>query len=152
MIEIFRDDFIVITREDGGRIVRVRRTSAPASSGIRYTEMCADLMRLVPPPQRAGHGLLVDARDAPMIMDEALESEAARAMQLLGVDFDRVAVLIRTAVGALQAHRLGREHPRELARAELFDDEAAALAYLGGLAPAPASWPPSARRGGSSGR
>ena len=80
--------------------------------------------------------MLIDVRDAPMLSSDALEVEAVKVIDSMASDFERAALLVRTAVGALQVRRIARTNP---VRFELFEDEAVALAYLGGFGPMPGS-------------
>jgi hypothetical protein len=134
MEELYRGAFFIVTREDSGRLVRARRTSAPFGGAADMYALHAQFLRVIPVRDRVGVAMLVDVRDAPMLAHDALEIEAAKVIDSMASDFERSALLVRTAVGALQVRRLARTNPFRL---ELFEDEAAALAYLAGNGPPP---------------
>ena len=96
----------------------------------------AQFLRAVPMRDRFVASVLVDVRDAPMLANDGLELEAAKVIDAMASDFERSALLVRTAVGALQVRRIARTNPFRL---ELFEDEAAAIAYLSGNGPPPGS-------------
>jgi hypothetical protein len=144
MIELFRGTLMIVTRESDGRVIRVRRTTRPTTSEVEFKALTVELARLVPSAQRAALlGLLIDARDAPLLGDPALEEAVMRSLREMSTGFPRTAVLMRTAVGALQATRLARDS--NLRDIRLFQDEAEALAFLHGTS-APPSGPVTSRR------
>jgi hypothetical protein len=149
MIELFRGTIIIVTREGDGHIIRVRRTTLRATTEVEYKAAAVELARLVPSEQRPALGLLLDLRDAPLLTEEVLEGAAMRAARNFSTGFPRTAVLVRTAVGALQAQRIGRGAGAQGAR--LCSDDAEAFAYLQGTG-APASGPMAGRRGGPASR
>ncbi len=81
----------------------------------------------MPHAERGRFALLVDLRDGPMRNDPAFEQVFRdRQRQLFG-GFRRVALLVRTAVGALQINRQARAMGRT---AVVFHDEQAAIDHL----------------------
>lgn len=136
MEELYRSSHLIVTREDNGRLVRARRTSAPFGSAADMYAVQAQFLRVVPVRDRFCVSVLVDVREAPMLANDALEIEAVKVIDSMASDFERSALLVRTAVGALQVRRIARTNPFRL---ELFEDEAAALAYLAGSGPPPGS-------------
>lgn len=150
MSELFRGTLMIVTREGDGRSYRVRRTTRPATSEVEYKALAFELARLVPSAQRAASlGLVLDLRDAPLLSDPELEEVAIRSAREMSTGFPRTAVLVRTAVGALQAKRIGRGVALDSMR--LCNDEAEAFAYLQGSVPPP-SGPVTGRRGGPASR
>jgi hypothetical protein len=136
MEELYSSSHLVVTREEGGRLVRARRTSCPFTSAADMYSVEAQFLRIIPVRDRVGVSILVDVRDAPMLANDALEIEAVKVIDAMASDFERSALLVRTAVGALQVRRIARTNPFRL---ELFEDEVAALAYLSGNGPPPTS-------------
>ena len=77
----------------------------------------------------AGLRLLVDLRDGPARNDPAFEAKMNQLMQDFMMRFQKYAVLVRSAVGALQVTRLARPWAEAL-EGSIFRDEASALAFL----------------------
>lgn len=81
---------------------------------------------------RGDWGLLLDMRDAPMRNDVEFERAMGNEVATLLAGFRRRAVLVKTAVGALQLHRAARslwgEDPDS--QPEVFRDEAEAMQHL----------------------
>lgn len=136
MDELFRNSHLIVIREEGGRVIRARRTSTPFADATDMYAVQAQFLKIVPVRDRFAVGVLVDVRDAPMLANDGLEIEAAKVIDAMASDFERSALLVRTAVGALQVRRIARTNPFRL---ELFEDEAAAIAYLTGSGPPPPS-------------
>ncbi len=136
MDELFRSSHLVVMREEGGRVIRARRTLSPFASAADMYAVEAQFLRAVPIRERFGVSVLVDVRDAPMLANDGLELEAAKVIDAMASEFERSALLVRTAVGALQVRRIARTTQFRL---ELFEDEAAAIAYLMGSGPPPGS-------------
>ena len=120
------DPLALLTLERDGAIVRFRRTSTPITpEGLDALE--PRLGAALPPSLRASRGLLFDARDAPLLGDEAREKLIVDRTAKLLAGFPRTVVLVRTAVGRLQASRFSQ---RNMDTARVIDDEAAAIAHL----------------------
>jgi len=146
---IHESEFACVTREPG--FIRVRRKPSPLAtdnSGRIMIDALVDQFRmLVPLRERKGLGLLLDTRDAPMSLDESTSEVIRPILVEVMINFSRRAVLVKTAVGKLQAIRRAREESargRELV--PVFDDESAAIAFLRGEEPAVPA-PRSSRRG-----
>jgi hypothetical protein len=73
--------------------------------------------------------LLLDLRAAPPRNDEDFEKEASRALGSFLPTFKAHAVLMKTAVGRLQAQRM--TGPERSDRLSIFTSEPEALAHLG---------------------
>jgi hypothetical protein len=122
------------------RLIRATRSGVPFES---IEEIDLEVARLGAALDRM-HGewrLLVDLRAVPLRNDPAFEMAIQRLRRRLLAGAARAALLVRTAVGALQVTRHVREDHGD---AEVFDDEARALAYL--TAPASAEQQPVQRR------
>jgi len=126
--ELLVTEGAVVTREDG--FIRVRRRAVPPLRDVAELEVFAgQLARAVPQRERQKLGLLLDMRDGPLGTDDALMIRMEPAIQQLYEGFSRVAVLVGTAVGKLQANRRAREAGMKNG---IFDNEAAAIAYVRG--------------------
>ncbi|MBK9263606.1 MAG: hypothetical protein IPM54_27845 [Polyangiaceae bacterium] len=123
--EVFRSDHFIATREAGGRLFRLKRTTMPLDDrGI--ADAVAFFERFVATSLRSHYVILLDSRDAPMTGDPDMERRVKAAGVTMLTGFARSAILVRTALGKLQATRLTRESRR----VPVFGDEAAALEYL----------------------
>lgn len=136
MDELFRSTHLIVIREESGRVIRARRTATPLVSVADIYAVESQFLRAVPMRDRFAVSVLVDVRDAPMLSKDGLEIEAAKVIDAMASEFERSALLVRTAVGALQVRRIARTNPFRL---ELFEDEAMALTYLTGGGPPPGS-------------
>ncbi|MDI1479865.1 hypothetical protein [Polyangium sp. y55x31] len=138
MEELFRSEFAIVTRETG--FIRVRRTTTPmAVAGMQASldKIASEFRIRVPLRERKGLGVLLDTREAPMMTDDAAMAIVRPLMYEVLAGFPRSAILVKTAVGKLQAMRRTREEAN-LGRGQVpvFDDEAVAIAYLRGEEPA----------------
>jgi hypothetical protein len=124
--EILATPYFRITKEPG-TILRLTRSSSPVPSPSEVGPELDAIVRVLDGAGRAEHGLLVDLRAAPLNNDPAFEAELARRRARLFGGFRRVAVLVRTAVGALQIARQSREQGSST---PTFQDEASAIAHL----------------------
>lgn len=75
-----------------------------------------------------GGALLIDSRLAPPSTDFELGVEFRALRREVERGFERVAVLVQTKLGILQATRLKEEDPSRVMR--VFDDEQEALVFL----------------------
>ncbi|MDI1451588.1 hypothetical protein [Polyangium sp. 6x1] len=146
MEELFRSEFAIVTREPG--FIRVRRTTAPmAVVGVSaILERTASEFRLILPlRERKSLGVLLDTRQAPMLADDAAMDIVRPLMYEVLAGFPRSAILVKTAIGKLQATRRTREEAGQgRPQVPVFDDEAAAIAHVRGEelpAPPPRSSP-----------
>jgi hypothetical protein len=116
-----------VTRD--GTLVRIDRSSVPYASIEQFDAMTDAMVVAMQGIARKKHVLLLDIRVAPIRAGDDFDAAAMRFNRAIFRGFARVAVLIATKVGKLQLARFDREHenaPRS------FEDEAAALAHLGG--------------------
>lgn len=131
--EVWRNEFFVVTREGGGRVVRLRRTDVPITEGA-LQEIEGVFERLFPPILRRRFAMLMDSRDAPMSNDPALEARVRDVGLRLFNGFAERAVLVQSAAGKLQVSRMNRTHG---GRPPVFYSEADAMEYLLGSMPPP---------------
>jgi hypothetical protein len=124
--EIYRSELYVITREGGGHVIRMRRTTTPVTEdGLAEIQRWFD--RLFPLFVRPRFSFLIDSRDAPMVEDPALERQIFEAGTRLFTGFAQRAVLVKTATGKLQASRLNRARGQPVA---VFSSEDEAMSFL----------------------
>jgi hypothetical protein len=152
MAQLFSSPQITLTTEAESRLVRYVRSSVPYPSLEEYERLHERAGGALDQLGRKHHVLLVDMREATLNNDPAFERAAGRCRHHLVHDFRRMAVLVKTAVGALQVGRHIREDSLD---APVFSDETAAVSYLLGVSgfdaesPASSSRPPrSSRRSG----
>jgi hypothetical protein len=127
---LYSDAHVTVTIDDAERVVRYVRSSEPYAS----LDLLRDLhqkMNLALSSLPAGRSsLLVDVRDAPARNDDPFEAEITRALRAILPHFVRNAVLVKSAVGRLQAQRMAKSRgDGELA---VFVSEKEALDHLRG--------------------
>ncbi|MGO8996664.1 MAG: hypothetical protein ACLQVI_25400 [Polyangiaceae bacterium] len=124
---LFKDEWVTLTFDPASGLVRYTRSDVPygdeANIERSYAGLRAVNLKIVP-----GMKLLLDVRLAPPRNDAAFEVQANAALNALVKPFTKYATLVRTAAGKLQTVRLARERGAE---PHAFDDERAALDYLG---------------------
>jgi hypothetical protein len=120
--------------------VRLSRTDVDFTAIADVATSVGEVAAALDSLDRKAFVLLVDLRDGPMRTDAAFENAMAAGRPSLLRGIAKIAILVKTPLGALQ---LGR-HQREGAIAwSTFNDEATALSYLGVT---PRSRPPPSRR------
>jgi hypothetical protein len=125
-IELFANPWVRVTIEEALRLVRVERTAQRMThEGLATITPVSE--RFLPRSGRGKQRLLLDTRLAPLLADDELERQMVPSTEVLLSGFERRAVLVSTAVGRLQASRVSRLRGDP---APIFDDEAAALAFL----------------------
>jgi hypothetical protein len=126
---VFEDRYVAVTLDQAHELVRYVRSREPYPSleSMRASNAATDKAAAWIP--RAGLKLLLDLRDAPPRNDDGFEKEASRALNGFLPTFNTYAVLVKTAVGRLQAQRMARTEGGE--RFSVFTSEADALAHLG---------------------
>ena len=111
----------------GASLVRATRTAQAFASVDEMQRAHKELLRTVAP--FGEYGLLLDVRLGPARSDPEYEQGLASLRRQITERFARVAILVKSAVGGLQARRLAREDGVTM---RIFQDEAAALEYLAG--------------------
>ncbi|MGZ3443798.1 MAG: hypothetical protein ACXVDD_29965 [Polyangia bacterium] len=124
MSELLTNDWFRLVADDG--FLRITRSSAPPPSPAQMAALYDELTVAL---RKAGaRRLLLDLRAGPTGRnDPEFERSSEKWRETLAKDFERVAILVRTAVGKLHIQRLGREVGRAPA---VFMDEAEALAFV----------------------
>jgi hypothetical protein len=106
MIEVFRNDYFVVRSDGPNWVVTVVRSGLGFASPQEAAAAFAPMLSCLDTLGRHRYSLLLDARDSVANNDPAYESWYARYRSELVRDFQRVAILMRTPVGSLQATRL----------------------------------------------
>ena len=146
---LLENEWFSISVDPEKRIVTTVRTDGPYTPDdaiIRRIE--AEVEQAFGLIDRSRYGHLLDIRAAALNNSDDFEKRMAHLRGLLLRGFARVAVLVRTAVGALQSNRLTRQDGARLPASppgiEVFTDEAAAIRFLiGAEALSSRSRPPS---------
>ncbi|APR86801.1 hypothetical protein A7982_12150 [Minicystis rosea] len=105
MRELYADPCATVHLDPDTGVIRFTRTEVPYASNAEMAAIHAQIGRIFDHHGRARYTLLVDMRRAVMNNDPAFEQAAQRARAILVRGFPRVAVLVQTAVGALQVKR-----------------------------------------------
>lgn len=127
MIELFRNDFFVARCDSPRAIVEVVRSSMAFRSAHDAALAFTPLLICLDTLGRSRFSLLLDARDSVANNNPDYESWYARYRAELMRDFRRVAILVRTPVGSLQATRL---MPPVACPARVFLDPDQAWAFV----------------------
>ena len=134
MAPLFRNDYLTLEVEPIGPGEDAAKPILRCTHQDRdypRAEDCAiayeQVARVVDELGRHRYALLVDMRLSPMRNDPEYEKALAQARSRLLNGFRRIAVIVRTAVGLLQAKRHRREDASDF---EVFHEEGAALAHL----------------------
>lgn len=126
----FCNQYVVVSVDETRRLVRFKRTSRALDSPAHLREVFQTLITwlgtLVPIEKRGEYGLIQDMRDAPMIGGPEMDRVLGELVSQLQGGWRRVAVIVRTAIGKLQARRKSSENRQVL---EVFDDELEAILF-----------------------
>ncbi|MBX7194871.1 MAG: hypothetical protein K1X94_22650 [Sandaracinaceae bacterium] len=124
---LFESDHVRLEHEPSRGLVRFTRTPARFESLDEADRVFGALAVLDVGIPRSELVLLIDARRGPGRNDDPFEKLMDQHRPRLFRGFRKRAILVQTVVGKLQATRINRESGFGN---EIFDDEAAALAYL----------------------
>ena len=125
--ELLRNRHAVVTLDDELSLVRIIRTEDPFERDEEIESLFAQVIEALPRTKRKNLLLLVDLRRAPARNDPKFEALQTLHRDAVFGGYRRAAVLVRTAAGALQLSRLGREANSPTS---VFNDETKALAFL----------------------
>ncbi|MBK9261833.1 MAG: hypothetical protein IPM54_18775 [Polyangiaceae bacterium] len=123
--------YFIVHSDGAGFVVRVQRT------GLEFPDIATmerDMDAIIVALDRLGRdrkGLCIDWREGPLRNDTPFEDTIRRTIPRMVRGYRAVAVIARSAVGALQVKRLFREASFV---GEVFQDESEALDYLRGSA------------------
>jgi hypothetical protein len=124
-----RTPYWVLERNVGEAFFRLTRTSLPYETLELIDQSFDQLARALRGSDVSRLGFLTDLRLGPMRNDPAFEERARPWQEKVMKSFARVSILVKTPVGKLQMARIVRSLH---ATAQVFDDEAAAVAHLVG--------------------
>lgn len=130
MSELLRSGLGIVYWDRGSSVVILRRSSRPVIDDAEMVSFLDRLDLLLPVLRRKTLGLLLDMREGPMRNDPEYEQRLHRSVVRLVAGFRRVAILMQTSMGLLQASRLRRERGLLSSEPHPFLSEADALAYL----------------------
>ncbi|HEY2749292.1 MAG TPA: hypothetical protein VGL86_31960 [Polyangia bacterium] len=126
MSEVFRDEYYAVRVDQS--IVRLERTATPYPTMAAMHESNLGLAGALRKARL--RRVLLDLRNGPPGRNDAtFESESAPWRIQLAKECERVAILVRSVAGKLQAQRLSRDEKRG-GNAHVYLSEAEALAYL----------------------
>ncbi len=123
----FADEYVRVEVDASKKLARFTRTTATFPSLAQLERSFGDGSAALEQLDRARYGLFVDLRDARGSNDPAFEHAMVRARRRLMTGFRRVAVLVKSASGALQVRRHAKEDGVEMG---VFTDENELLTYL----------------------
>jgi hypothetical protein len=121
----FSGRFFIVDVDEAARLLRMTRTAAPFASPDEMQRAHREVLRAVAPFR--GHRLLLDVGAGPARNETGFEKRFASLRKQIVERFERVAILVKSAVGGLHATRLARE---DRVHARIFQDESLAFAYL----------------------
>ena len=127
MPELLNHRCCIAYRDPARGILRFTRTEQPYASLDEVREVHDHVGRVFDRAGRERHTLLVDMRRAPLNTHPEFESAAGRGRRVVVRGFGRVAVLVQSALGALQVKRHLREDDIP---GEVFTDEGLAVQFL----------------------
>lgn len=143
---LFRNEYFTLLCHQAENVVEVVRSSVAFPSPQEAALAFAPLLLLLDDLGRHRYALLLDSRDAIPNNDPRYEASYARFRTDLHRGFQRIAVLVRTSAGNLQAMRLV---PTVEAPVRVFLDRDAAWSFvtdrgsvrpsMGSTGPAPSS-------------
>ena len=117
----------VVTFEPETSLVRYTRKAKAFESSEQTIQQHVELGTHLDLLGRRDHALLVDVRQSPFNPSLSFENAIAESRKHLFRGFSRVAILVRSAVGALQLHRHVREDGLEI---PVYREEQEALRFL----------------------
>lgn len=128
MTVLLQNDYLMVTLDQERSIIRSIRSEIPYASPDEFIRVHTEAIESYDSLDRPSLGHLLDLRRPPMNNDPAFEAATMRTRSMLVQEFAAVAVVVRTAVGALQVNRLLREENND--DVVVLHDEDAALGYL----------------------
>ena len=132
-ITIVHNDSFSLAMDEVRHLVRLRRGARRFESTdalqAGFAELFRELERIVPMEKRSQHRLLLDMRAAPLLARSELEAAQEPLSSRLRQGWGRLAVLVQTPIGTLQARRTRSSNSPWNAPA-IFNDEIAALQHL----------------------
>jgi hypothetical protein len=114
MRRLLSNDFVVVDVDYARRLVVLRRSANAFRHPADVDRTIVDLTSAVPDRMRAGAGILLDMRDAPVRANPELETAFERYRTETERGFARVAVVVESTLGKIRSDRL-----KQTARAEV---------------------------------
>lgn len=108
VIELLRNDYVVVSLEYDGRIVRFRRLTKQFPNLLVVRDVYDEVIATYDRQGRRGRGLLIDSREAIGRNDPEFEALLLEFRRKSITGFVGYMVLMRTAIGILQAQRFDR--------------------------------------------
>jgi RNase P protein component len=136
MREIARSKQMALYFHEGERLVVLIRQEAPWESSAEIVSVFQQLIHAVDKEVGPGARILVDSRSAMLRNDPEFEEVFGKCRQRFNTRFSKIAIIVKTAVGKLQAQRFAVSDGNA---GRVFSDPAEALAYLNvpvGIVPA----------------
>ena len=125
MQRVFASSFFGVEVDEAAKLVRMTRSPKSFTSTEEMQRAHKEVLRAIAPFLQ--WCLLLDVRGGPARHDADYEKGLASLRKQIVVRFERVAILVKTAVGGLHATRLARE---DGVRLRVFQDEELAIEYL----------------------
>jgi hypothetical protein len=135
--------FHQLSQTDAGGIIVLTRTGARFQNTDEVELERRRLRRELDAAGRAGKRLLIDSRAAPLSTDQQVGGAFGELRREIQRGFERIAVILQTKVGVLQANRLASNDMEAggnvSGRISVFETEEEALKFLRGSAGAAAA-------------
>ena len=126
--ELFKNEYITVSLEYGGRVVRILRSAVPYPNPEAVEQAYAGLFPILDRLGRSGRCLLNDQRYAIGRNEPEYEAACARVRSRTVPGFQRIGTLVQSKVGLLHISRLIREDRVERLAS---NNEAEILEYFG---------------------
>ena len=151
---LLSNEYLSVTIDPDAPIVRTVRLERTFPTDDLFVAAHEEVVRALAGIERRRYAHMLDLRRGPMNNDPRFEEATSRVRLLMIQDFAHLAVVTRTAAGALQIARLGRQGSISL---PVFQDAEVAVSYLkaalagkplarSGASPTPTPWPPATGR------
>ena len=109
LTEIYRDDFLTISAEVPGRLIRFLRTNVPHPTPVDLERSFRQAAAAIDRIGRTNRVMLIDVRDARGRNEPEFDTVMRRLRPIVEQDMVRVAVLLRSSAGMLQMKRINQE-------------------------------------------
>ena len=126
-MSMMESQFWIADRPLGQAYFRLRRTATPVDTLENFARQLESMATFITKVDTSRLGLLFDVRDGPMRNDPEFEAIIAPYRDKMFHRFRRVAMLLKTPAGKLQAMRLNEVRTGKVT---IFTDEAEAIAFL----------------------
>ncbi|AUX44593.1 hypothetical protein SOCE26_060590 [Sorangium cellulosum] len=128
MTVLLQNEYLTVAADPALHLVRTTRSELPYPSPDDFIRCHTEALQIYESLVRGSLGHLVDLRRVPMNNDPAFEAATGRTRAMVVQEFACAAIVVRTAVGALQVNRLLREEQND--HVAVFHDEDVAMTYL----------------------